>query len=88
MCLNSYYILEEVFLNITDEIFSNFPFILAVVEYWAADGNRAQRIKVYSLYWENNFLVLFADIDWRHVVKEQVQVVGSGCYLIGLLCSL
>ena len=30
MCLNSYYILEEVFLNITDEIFSNFLFILAV----------------------------------------------------------
>ena len=29
MCLNSYYILEEVFLNITDEIFSNFLFILS-----------------------------------------------------------
>ena len=30
MCLNSYYILEEVFLNITDEIFSNFLFILSL----------------------------------------------------------
>ena len=47
MCLNSYYILEEVFLNITDEIFSNFLFILSVrsrSEYeGAADGSRADR---------------------------------------------
>ena len=39
ICLNSYYILEEVFLNITEKIFSNFPLILAVVEYRAADGH-------------------------------------------------
>ena len=52
MCLNSYYILEEVFLNITDEIFSNFLFILSVrsrseyeqaADNWRADWSETER---------------------------------------------